>query len=310
VDSTKSKAKKMPALRSTVRVFQILEPGRPKKIRLILIPIGGKMDKKTCRNCNKPLSPFASWSYFGFCSRDCEEVAAALIVINQQPAKMRVAKAALLLMVLAVSAQARDYTAEARKLARISHRRARVEVIQKALRAVDLNARALPPGFDRRDMIALALTESALYHREVNTQCVGEIGLYQVRPEYFQRGDDGLQVSINTALAVRVLRSKHDTAKRLTRKRLTPYGLKKTTIICYNGFVRRGKSVDDRYYRAWSHNRRRVDLALGKTTPAIREIRITHKSRKMPVKIALIYPLKPTAAQLAEASYLEEMSAS
>lgn len=263
------------------------------------------MDK--CKLCGIPITPTQAITFDGFHDAQEAEVYEALKVINSKPA-MRVVKAAVLMLILAASAQARDYHAEARRLAKISHKKARVDVIAKALRAVDLNAKALPPGFDRRDMIALALTESALYHREINRQCVGELGLYQVRPEYFRPGDDGLQVSINTALAVRVLRTKHATAKRLVAKRHSPYSIKKTTIIAYNGFVRRkGGIVDDRYYRAWKRNRARVDSVLGASAAVC-----SNTAPKKP-QIAVNYckfPAKPTVAQMSEAKYLEEMSPS
>lgn len=265
----------------------------------------------TCKNCGVTIIPHQAIRHDGCCTESCLEVWTAVNVINQKPAKRIVKGVSLFLIGIGVSsiALARDYTYEARRLARISHQRADVAVIAKALRAVDLNAKALPTGFDRRDMIALALTESALYHREINTQCVGELGLYQTRPEWYRRGEDGLQVSINTAMAVRVLRNKHATAKRLVAKRHSPYGIKKTTIICYNGW-----RLNDQYYRAWARNRRRVDLALGKTNSKT-SLRLTRDSRTVtktphfPV-VACIYPAKPTAAQLSEAQYLEEMSQS
>ena len=270
------------------------------------------MSQKFCKQCGRVLNSVASWSYYGFCSSDCESVYEALKIVNSKPAMKVVKTAALLLILGAVSAQARDYGREARALARISHRRARVDVITKSLREIDRNVKNLPPGFTRTDLIALALGESGFNHREINRQCVGELGLYQVRPEYFRSGADGLQVALNTSMAVRILNSKYRTARRIG----APLGQRKTTIVCYNGLVRRGGRIDERYWRWFALNRRRVVLALGSCQKTNRLVKtINHRDSRTIAKsphftVVACYPAKPTVAQTAEAQYLEEMSAS
>lgn len=177
-----------------------------------------------------------------------------------------------LLLFLGVPLFAQDpYTLEAERLSRLASKRASVPVIAKALKEID---RQLPRHFkrgefNRIDIITLALGESGFNHREINRECVGELGLYQIRPEYFKTHEDGLQVSINTMMALRVLKSKYALAKRLQG----PMTRKQKAIIAYNGYVVRNGHLNVRYLRWFNHNRAKVCKVLN-----YRDSRMVRKS--------------------------------
>lgn len=157
----------------------------------------------------------------------------------------------LFLPVSGLLAQTHNYDSEAKRLAKISCRRARVEVISKTLREIDRNlAKHFPHGpFRREDLIAICLGESSFWHEE--TGSFGERGLFQLMGYWFPRGVDGYQVSANVDMACRVLKLKH-----------SRWHDRKRTIIAYNGLIRRNGKIDERYWRWFCHNRAKVCKAL------------------------------------------------
>lgn len=142
----------------------------------------------------------------------------------------------------------RRYDIEAQRIKRLSCRRAKPEVIAKALLEIDRNLpKHFPKGeFKREDLIAIALVESSFNHRETGT-AAKEQGLYQLRPEWFKKGVDGYQVAINTDMACRVLATKY--------RRWHDY---RKAIIAYNGYVVRHGKLRDGYYRHFIQERTRV----------------------------------------------------
>lgn len=156
------------------------------------------------------------------------------------------------------------YQQDAARIARLASPRAKQEVIAKTLKLIDQNlAKHFPSGpFKREDLIAMALVESSFYHR--TTGGIGERGLFQIRPEWFRAGVDGYQVTVNVDMACRVLKRKYATAKRIK----SPLGLRKSTIILYNGYAR-GKDgkIKQGYWRAFVRQREKVCRALNPGRP-------------------------------------------
>jgi len=154
-----------------------------------------------------------------------------------------------------------DYHAQARRLARVADARAQQAVIAKALKEIDRQLKIqFPQGpFTREDVLAFILSESGFWHLEINRRCVGELGLMQVRPEAFRKGQRGLLVKTNIEMGIRILKQKHATAKRVRGN----MDLKKATIICYNGWKRDDSGrVKEGYWRWWSYNRKKISRAL------------------------------------------------
>jgi hypothetical protein len=130
-----------------------------------------------------------------------------------------------------------------------------VSVIERALVEIDSELpRYFPNGpFERDDLIALAWLESGFHQHEGGTH--GERGLYQIMPDEFASygvTEDFYDIGVQTEMALRVLRDKHE--------RWHDY---KLTVQAYNGLVRtKDGRLSERYWRAFVRRKIAVDELL------------------------------------------------